>query len=229
MRRTFKAPPRARVQAVGLTFVAHAAALLLIFGERRVPPRSNVPDLQYVSVWLDSRTAPQNVNVVSAERSSEKNKPAPSTELTGPRQASIVPAVEEQLQQQDLIDPGDLPVKQRVDWNAAAANAAARFAQNAGEKDAFSSAPQSLRAPCKPRSFDEETKRQMAERLPEPPDPDAVGPDPKANCIVVGGFPKCVQKITAKVGRRSAAGDLLKDRLAGKQPVSSVPSPDICD
>jgi hypothetical protein len=215
MRRTFKAPPRARVQAVGLTFVAHAAALLLILGERRIPPRSNVPDLQYVSVWLDSRTAPQNVPVASAERF--------------PPQAPIAPAVEEQLQPQDLVDPGDVPVKQRVDWNAQAASAAARFAQNAGEKDDFSPAPQPLREPCRPRSFDEETKRQMAERLPEPSDPDAVGPDPKANCIIVGGFPKCVQKITAKVGRRSAAGDLFKDRLAGKQPVSSVPSPDTCD
>lgn len=59
--------------------------------------------------------------------------------------------------------------------------------------------------------------------------PDPVGPDPAANCIIVGGFPKCVQKIGIPLGgRRSRRGGSADVQTARRQD-SSVPSPHGCD
>jgi hypothetical protein len=208
------------LQAIGLTILAHAAAVTLLWVERRAPQEMHSPGLQYLSIWPEARVEPQPDLAAPAD-SVRRRVLAPQRLLTPPEV--------EQLEQKGITYTGELPAEPRVDWNAAAMNAAARVAEGASKKGSFSKAPQPLREPCKPREFDEETKRMMTERLPAPSDPDAVGPDPKANCIIVGGFPKCVQKFTAKVGRRKAAGDLFKDRLAGKQSPSSVPSPDTCD
>jgi len=117
-----------------------------------------------------------------------------------------------------------------VDWNAAAANAAKRFAQGNGARETFSPPPQPQRKPCKPRKFDAQTEELMAQRLPPPVDPDPVGADPKANCIVVGGFPKCVRKLTFRPRKRfTLSTDLLAETVAGKPPVPSVPASDQCE
>ena len=116
-----------------------------------------------------------------------------------------------------------------VDWNAAAADAAARFARNAGGQQTFSPTPPTMRKPCKPRQFDSETTDMMAQRLPEPPDPDLVSMDPKANCIVVGGYPKCVRKVRVRRRPSLLSIEKLESRLAEKAPVPSVASPDVCD
>jgi hypothetical protein len=198
--------------------------------EGRAPQGEHAPELQYVSIWPEARVEPQPNPAAGAERPREKGKPEINSRRTDlARQPLLIPPAVEQLEQKGITYTGELPVEPRVDWNAAAVNAAARVVEGVSRKDSFSTAPQPLREPCKPRAFDEQTKQLMTERLPTPSDPDAVGPDPKANCIIVGGFPKCVQKFAAKVGRRKAAGDLFKDRLAGKQSPSSVPSPDTCD
>lgn len=229
MSRPTRTRPRARVQAIGLTILAHAAAVMLIWVERRAPQEVYPQGLQYFSIWPEARVEPQPDLAAGAERPREKDKPAESVRRTDMAPLHLLtPPNLDQPDQKRAIDPGNLPLKPQVDWNAAAVSAAARIAEDASS-NAFSTAPQPLREPCKPRVFDEETKQLMTGRLPIPSDPDAVGPDPKANCIIVGGLPKCVQKFTAKVGRGKPAGDLFKDRLAGKQPPSSVPSPDVCD
>jgi hypothetical protein len=120
-------------------------------------------------------------------------------------------------------------VQSPIDWNAAATDAAARFAGNTGGQQTFSAPPQALPEPCRPRELDLETKRMMAERLPEPLDPDPVSASPTANCIVVGGYPKCVQKIGMPRRKSLLKRDRLEDRLAGRKAGSSVPSPDVCD
>jgi hypothetical protein len=185
-----------------------------------------------MSIWPESPREAQPV-------SSEKPKQRPAQSNTAPAAARtdhklptvLAPATLEPLQQTspaDQAQPGQSPPP-AIDWNAAAADAAARFAQGVDRPKTFSPAPQAQRKPCKPRQFDAATQELMAQRLPDPPDPGPVGPDPKGNCIVVGGVPKCVRTLTMKVGRRAAAADLLKDRLASKQPVSSVPLPGVCD
>ena len=118
---------------------------------------------------------------------------------------------------------------QPPDWNAAAAAAAARYAEDAGRQKTFSPAPQTLRKPCVPREFDAATERMMAERLHLPSDPDPVGPNAAANCIIVGGFPKCVQKLGIPLGGRRSTRDLSRDIRSGTRAASSVPATDVCD
>jgi hypothetical protein len=117
-----------------------------------------------------------------------------------------------------------------VDWTAAASGAAARIAQAGDEQKDFSPAPVVQLKSCKPRVFDEDTKQLMEERLPEPEDPDLVGENPTANCIMVGGFPKCVQKITGKKKRpRELFEEFVKDRRASTMAGTSAPSPETCE
>jgi hypothetical protein len=230
MQWTLGPPPRARALAIGLTILAHAAAISLIYVERHASRSTPIPELQYVSTWLEARTESQPATVANTEVPIGRKKPAQNSQRADlPPQTLLAPATAQQLQPSDFTEPIRMPVMPRVDWNAEVAGAAARLAAEDGRSGGFSAAPNTLREPCKPRIFDKETQREMAARLPNPPDPDAVGPDPSANCIIVGGFPKCVQKIEPKKRGGRSAGDLFKDRLAGKQPVSSVPSPYICD
>jgi hypothetical protein len=93
----------------------------------------------------------------------------------------------------------------------------------------FSPPPKAIPEPCKPRVFDKETEKLMADRLPQPEDPLGVGPNPQANCLVVGGRPMCVQQMTMRLGSSEPDGKLLEDRQKGKAPASSVPSPRFCD
>ena len=78
-------------------------------------------------------------------------------------------------------------------------------------------------------AFSNETEKLMADRLPQPEDPLGVGPDPQANCLVVGGRPMCVQKMDMKLGSSEPDGKVLEDRQKSKAPASSVPSPRFCD
>jgi predicted RNase H-like nuclease len=77
--------------------------------------------------------------------------------------------------------------------------------------------------------FDKETEILMDERLPHPPDPLPVGPDPQGNCLAVGGRPMCVQKMTGRRRSQERFGDLFGKMQKGKVPASSVPSPHLCD
>jgi hypothetical protein len=116
-----------------------------------------------------------------------------------------------------------------VNWNAAAIDAAKRFAQSEGAPETFSPPPEFQRKPCKPRKFDAQTEDLMAQRLPPPPDPEPVGADPKANCIVVGGYPKCVRKMGIPRRKSLISTDLLAKRVAGEPPAPSVPSAEQCE
>jgi hypothetical protein len=231
MPRSSRITPRARAQAIGLTLLAHAVVLALVGMERRAPRRApTTPEPQYVSIWLEPQNNPQpKPGAVKRGRPAPRNaSPPAASRVSQPQETSIAPEATKQVPQKDLAQPGARTAQSAVDWNAAAAEAAARAAKDAGQKS-FSAAPLALREPCKPRQFDAQTKGLMAERLPEPPDPDSVGPDPTANCIMVGGFPKCVQKISRPRRNSGLKGDPLSDRLAGKRHASSVPSPDVCD
>jgi hypothetical protein len=216
--------PRVRARAIGLTVLAHAVVLLLLVWLERRAPQRDAPELQYVSIWPDVRSEPPPAPA--------RMKATPVPRTSRPQTMPVTPASPALRQQEDRTDPAGQSAQSAIDWNAAVADAAARFAGSGGPT--FSPAPQVMRKPCKSRKFAAETERLMEERLPRPVDPDSVGPNLTANCIVVGGFPKCVQKLGAGIagtggGRRASAGDLFKDRLAGKQPASSVPAPDVCD
>jgi len=216
---------RTRIQAVAAVLLVHVAALLLIAVERRNSRDPTAPELQYVSLW--PQVPSESVN---AERSTQQEASARNAS----RPLRVLPERLEPVER-DLLRPSDTPdlraasVSPSVDWSAAAAGAAARIAQAAGEQKGFSASPKVPPKPCKPRAFDEDTKQLMEERLPEPEDPDLVGANPTANCIIVGGYPKCVQKITGKKQPRELFGDFVKDRRAGRKAGSSAPSPETCD
>jgi hypothetical protein len=230
MPRTSRTTPRVRAQAIGLTLLAHAVVLALVGMERRAPRNAPAPGPQYVSIWIELQSKPQPTpDAVKPKRLAVRKTAAlPASHVRLPQVTPIAPSTTEQVPQNFLAESEGLSVQSPVDWNTVAAEAAARAAKDTRRKS-FSAAPQALREPCKPRQFDARTKGLMAERLPEPADPDSVGPDPQANCIMVGGFPKCVQKFSRPRRNPSRTGDLLKDRLAGKSSASSVPSPDVCD
>jgi len=201
--------------------LAHAALLLLVWLERRAPRGIATPELQYVSIWPDLRSEPRPVPTAKT--------PTPRTRASQPRSRPLTPATPNSPQQEKAPGPAEPSVQSPVDWNAAATDAAARFATNAGAQQAFSPVPQAMRKPCKPRKFDAATQDMMAERLPEPLDPDPVSANPTANCIVVGGYPKCVQKI--RIRRRPSLFSLeqLEKRVTDKTPTPSVSSPEVCD
>jgi hypothetical protein len=210
---------RLRAQAIGLTVLGHAVAvLLLVWLERRVPYRVETPQLQFVSIWPDLRDEPQPAPTTKQVTPEARTSQPQSLPLAPPTPNS--PQREESAAQQ---------VPPRIDWNAVAKDAAARFAGNPGSQQTFSPPPQPMRKSCKPRQFDAETQAMMAERLPDPPDPDPVGPTPTANCIVVGGYPKCVQKISVRRRRSPLSTDQLEKRVTDKAPAPSIPSPDVCD
>jgi hypothetical protein len=223
MQRSSRTTPRARAQAIGITLLAHAAALWLLVEAERRAPDEQVPELQYVSLWPDQRRELQQMPAVPS------HVPRPASRAVQIQAAPPAPAATEQLS--STSSSGDtLSSQASIDWHAATTDAATRFAENTGGQQTFSPAPQPMRKSCKPRVFDTETKALMAERLPPPPDPDSVGPTPTANCIVVGGFPKCVQKLNFRRRRQlSLSGELLAQRAADKTPTPSVASPDVCD
>jgi hypothetical protein len=202
--------------------LAHAAVLLLLVSlERHASHRIPAPELQFVSIWPQPHSQMQPVPT-------EKTA-TPMTRAGQPQLRPLTPATPNSAQQEEPTDPAERSAQSPIDWNAAATDAAARFARNTGGQQTFSAAPQAMRKPCKPRQFDAETQGMMAERLPEPPDPDPVGPDPKANCIVVGGYPKCVQKIRIRRRPSLFSMDRLENRVADKTPAPSVSSPEVCD
>jgi hypothetical protein len=229
MPRVSRVATRARVQAIGLTLLAHAFLLMLVSVQRRASRDIPEPELQYVSLW-PSGTQEQSVQAANTEQLATPVAPVripPREERTA--QDRLAPVAPEPIEQAEPVNVDKSAVKSPVDWSAEVANAAGRIAEGVGKQMTFSAAPQALRKPCKARVFDEESKRLMEERLPAPADPDAVGADPKANCIIVGGYPKCVQKLVAKVRRRGFDVDLFKHRVEGRQPASSVPSSESCD
>jgi hypothetical protein len=220
MQRTHGAPPRAlaRASAIGLTFLAHAVAISLIYLEHNAPRSTFEPERQYFSIWLAERAVPQREPAEIQEPPDGRRMSAQASRRTEPAP-----------QPDEAAESVRMTVTSQVDWAAEAASVAARIAADAGRTDGFSPKPGIQRRACKPRSFDSQTQQEMAARLPDTPDPDAIGPDPKANCIVVGGYPKCVQKIGRKKRSGRSVDELLKESLAGRGPVSSVPSPDTCD
>lgn len=218
---------RARAQAFGLTLLAHAVAVLVLVElEGRSPRRADAPQLQYVSIWPDPARQPQMNRTLAAPTQRRRPTPSAPHTLRLPQKSLTVETTEPPL----TTDGGQTTsLRQPVDWNAAAADAAKRFAQDSGSHKTFTPPPQPQRKPCKPRRFDAQTQALMAERLPPPPDPDPVGPDPKGNCIVVGGSPKCVQKMSVRRRRSLLSTAQLAQRVAGTPPVSSVPSTELCD
>jgi hypothetical protein len=232
MQRSTRTTARVRAQAVGLTLLAHGIVVwLLVELERRSPHRSDAPALQYVSIWpeLPSERQP----------SEEPAAPAKHRKPPVPARAPASTAIQfpEESPTPQAIDPpsrngvdGPTAPPWPADWKAAATAAAKRFAEGNGASETFSPPPQPQRKPCKPGKFDAQTEDLMAQRLPPPPDPEPVGADPKANCIVVGGYPKCVRKMTFRLRKRATLStDLLAETVAGKPPVPSVPSTDQCD
>jgi hypothetical protein len=219
------------VQAIALTLLAHGVvALLLVELERRSPRRSDAPQLQYVSIWPELPRDPPRPEALPGPPL-RRQPPGPSSRAIRLRQEFPVSQSTEPPAPAPLTgsDPqsSSLPA---VDWKAAAMEAAKRFAEGAGNQQTFSPAPQPQKKPCKPRKFDEQTNELMVERLPPPPDPDLVSADPKANCIVVGGYPKCVRKIGIPTRRSLISTELLAKRVAGsKPPTSSVPSQEFCE
>lgn len=184
--------------------------------------------LQFVSFWPELKQArPQLVEDPVPDEPS-----VPDTSVPRATRAIRVPIAPERPAEsapQPVAPAADSPSPAgTVDWNAAAGRAVARVADDAGKPDTFSPPFKALPEPCVPREFDQETKKLMAERLPEPPDPKNVGPDPEANCLIVGGSPMCVQKITVKLGSVEPRGDLFEN-MAEKRKISSVPSPHVCD
>jgi hypothetical protein len=216
---------RARIQAVAAVLLVHAAALLLIAVERSSSRDPSAPELQYVSLWPQAPSEP-----VTAERPTQQEASARNT-LRPLRVRPERPAAVESdpSRPSDTAEPRAESVNPPVDWRAEVAGAAARIAQAGREKKGFSQSPKVPPRPCKPRVFDEDTKQLMEERLPEPEDPDIVGANPTANCIIVGGYPKCVQKITGKKRPRELFSDFVKDRRAGKKAGTSAPSLETCE
>jgi hypothetical protein len=229
MPRVARVPRRDRVQAIGLTLLAHAFLLMLISVQSRVARDQLAPELQYVSLW-SSLLQKSPVRTENAERHAAQDALARNSRRSVRSMGKVLGrVVPEPIQQVDARESASSDVKSQTDWNAAARNAAARVRDDAIPQDSFTAAPQLLRKPCKARVFDAETKELMDERLPPLADPDAVGADPKANCIKEGGTPKCVQKLVVRGRKRGFDVDLFKHRVEGKQPASSVPSPEICD
>jgi hypothetical protein len=226
--RSSRTSPRVRAQAIGLTLLAHGlVALLLMELERRAPRHRDAPQLQYVSVWVNLPSEPQQSEDPARPVRTLKPAAPASTAIHIPEQAPAPQPAESPssvtVDQQNQLQPP-------VDWNAAARDAAKRFAAGNGAAGTFSPPPVPQPKPCKPRKFDAQTEGLMAQRLPPPPDPEPVGADPKANCIVVGGFPKCVQKLKFGPRKRlTLSGELLAQRVEGKPPTSSVPSTEQCE
>lgn len=220
--------PRIRATAVGLTLLAHVAALLFLAIERRTPRREPLSQLQFVSLWPEPARQPQQ------PMESEESEPQAERTAVTPR-APVAITLPRPVQQPDAPEPAtpqDRPVAPRatprVDWNSAADRAAARVADEAGKPDTFGPPLQALPEPCVPRVFDKETRKLMNERFPERPDPGPVGPNPHLGSMIVGGRPMAVQKITIPLGRSEPRGDLFEN-MDEKRKVSSVPSPHFCD
>jgi hypothetical protein len=230
MRRISRTTPRGRILAIVLTLLAHGSAVLLIWGERRVQKEKPIAELQYVSLWPQVRVPRQSLpeRELGRRRGQEPAVRDPSRSERTPPDV-VTPVLVTEPLRADVIPAESSNSRAPVDWNAAAKDAAARIAGIASDQRSFSTAPQALRKPCKARVFDEDTKRLMDERLPPPADPDLLGADPKANCIVVGGYPKCVQKFKPKVRKRMVVGDFDKDTRAGKMSAPSVPSIEVCE
>jgi hypothetical protein len=228
MQRRSRTTPRIRATAIGLTLLAHMAALLFIAIERRTARRESPALLQFVSIWPEAEQAPP----LLAEDPLPQEAPAPDTSVPRATRAIRVPVAPE-----PSTEPASQPILPvtdsttpagAVDWNAAVERAAAHIADEAGKPNTFGPPLKGLPEPCVPREFDKETKKLMAERLPEPPDPLPVGPNPHLGSMIVGGRPMAVAKITIPLGSVEARGDLFEN-MAEKRKVSSVPSPHVCD
>ena len=216
---------RFRAAAVGLTLLAHGAVVLLLVElERRAPRRNDAPQLQYVSIWTEP---PRQTQPVAPARRDQPPEPVHRKRTLPPPLPSEFPSPAEPPV--PATANRQISLQPPVDWNAAAADAARRFAEGNGGQNTFTPAPQPQRKPCKPRKFDADTEALMAERLPKPPDPDPVGADPAANCIIVGGYPKCVRKIGIPRRRSLLSAELLTQRIASKSSVPSVPSEAACE
>lgn len=221
MQRPSRTAHSVRATAVGITLLGHAALLLLFEIERRAPRREQA-DLQFVDIWLSPlRDSP------APPAESDAGTPPSRSHAAPPAVHVIQLAVASQAAEPDTASVS--PSQASVDWNAEAAKAVARSADAIGKAVTFSPQPKGIAEPCKPRVFDKETKKLMAERLPEPSDPNSVGPNPQGNCLVVGGRPMCVQTMSIPLGSIEPAGDLFEDMQKGKVPESSVPSPHFCD
>lgn len=219
MRRPPMSPPYVRATAIGTALVAHGLLLLLLEIERRTPRTPVREDLQFISFLPQTRTpAKPTAPRTRAPRS------IPALVTTPPTQPSV------RITENPAAPPAEpaIGAPRRIDWNAAGSAAAARIAEQAGKAAPFGAPVKAIPKPCVPREFDKATQKLMDERLPPEDDPLGVGPDPKGNCLVVGGRPMCVQTHGMKLGSAKARGDLLQDMDKKRHP-SSVPSPDICD
>ena len=225
MRHPQTSKPSVRATAIGTALLAHGLLLLLLEIERRAPRAPIREDLQFISLWPRMPTPPRPEAAPQVEHSSAPrgiSAPSapvpvqPSTPPTAPTAPAAPPA-----------EPAN-QAPRGIDWNAAATAAAARVAEKAGKPATFGKPVKAIPRPCVPRQFDRATEKLMAERLPPEDDPLGVGPDPKGNCLVVGGRPMCVQTHGMKLGQAQVRGDLFED-MDEKRKVSSVPSPDVCD
>lgn len=228
MQRRTRSTPQVRAAAIGLTLLAHVAALLFLAMERRAPRREALTTRQFVSLWPQ----PPREQVPPLPITGARVPVAPTrTGPAAPRTITL-PGVEVQPVREAPAPSAAAPVESvaapRVDWSAAAGRAAARVADAAGRPDSFGPPLQALPEPCVPRVFDKETKRLMNERFPERPDPAVVGANPHLGSMIVGGRPMAVQKITIPLGRSEPRGDLFEN-MDEKRKVSSVPSPHVCD
>jgi hypothetical protein len=224
MQRLIPTAPRIRPTPVAALFLLHAALFVLITIAQPPPEREQAPVLQFVSLWPE---LPANAPLAKREAAleptqSRRASPPPRTDQPNTNQS---PAESNQSAEPTAMDSTP---SRSIDWYAASASAAASAATAAGDSNSFSPAPITFAEPCKPRQFDAQTKQLMEERLPTPADPDPVGPSPTANCIVVGGRPMCVQKMTIRP-RSGPGGEVFKDMQNGKAPDSSVPTPGVCD
>ena len=179
MQHRSRAAPNVRSAALGITLVGHVVVLLLVVADRRTPRRDQ-PEAQAVEIWLQPLQELPNRPAVAAA-----TPPATGSQPASPARVITLPAAPQATQA--AASPSLL--QGPIDWNAAATSAAARSVAANSQPATFSPPPKPIPEPCKPRVFDKETERLMADRLPQPEDPLGVGPDPQANCVVVGGRP----------------------------------------
>jgi hypothetical protein len=217
---------RTRILAVAAVLLVHWAVLSLIAVERHTSRTSPAPELQYVSLWPQVRTEPETAERPPQQEASARSSSRPLRAIS----EHPVPSEGQPLRPSDSANPRAASVSPPTDWSAAAADAVVRIGQAGGEQKDFSPAPVVRREPCKPRVFDEDTKQLMEDRLPAPADPDLVGENPTASCIIVGGFPKCVQKITGKKKQPlQSFEEFGEDRRVGKKAGTSAPSLETCE
>lgn len=222
-----------RTAAVALALLANALLLLPFLLGNSEDRRRSAGSLQFVSLWpvMPPPDEPVPEEPTVEPPTVRTPPPPPSPPAVPTRAITLEPAIAPDVSSpstEAVVTPSR-GARPGIDWNAAASAAGARFAQELEAQKTFSPPPEVLREPCVPRPLDAATRQLMAEALPEPPELRAP-PDSTANCVMVGGRPRCVMPL-AGIGigaRREAAGDLFEN-MHEKRKASSVPDPHYCD